>query len=150
MKTIFNSLIALLVFFMNSESFAGLKSGNDETSAKSSSSIPVSPRDWSSNSSETPEFLKFLKAKAAFVPVAEFVWGNPDEEVPVELKSDLRMVPVPSIVWDENSAEVPESIRLIKAKNAGVPMPAKIWTDKDLSNTEISILEGEKDRVNLK
>lgn len=125
MKTIFNSLIVLFVLFMNSESFANSKSVNDEINSKSVSYVPLSPRDWLNNTSEVPEYLKFVKAKTALVPVAEFVWGSPDEEIPAELISDLRMVPVSSINWEENITEVPENIRLIKAKFAKLPVPAK-------------------------
>lgn len=87
-----------------------------------------------------PEFLKFVKAKTALVPVAEFVWGSPDEEVPVELRSNLSMVPVASITWAESTTDIPESLRLIKAKLAKIPLPAKNWEDVDISAEEISLL----------
>lgn len=126
---------------MNTESFANSKYGNDEISSKHISYVPVSPRDWSSTDSEIPDYLRFVKAKTALVPLAEFVWGNPNEELPVELRSNLKSVHVPSIIWNDKISEAPESLRLIKAKYAKVQLPAKNWEDTDISAEEISLLQ---------
>lgn len=125
---------------MNSESFAKVKFDDHELNSKSISYVPVAPREWSNNDSDTPESLKFVKARTALVPQAECVWGNPEEEAPIELKSNLIMVPVPAIIWTENITDTPEDLRLIKAKLATVPIPAKNWEDSGISTDEISLL----------
>jgi len=143
MKTIVNTLIALFILFLNTESFSNVKSMDDNTIKGIHSNIPVSPRDWTANDLEVPETLKFIKAKYALVPLAEFVWGNPDEEVPAELAKNYRTfyVPVPAKVWDESAMEIPESLGFIKAKFALVPVPSKKWNDVEISTDEINQLK---------
>ncbi len=143
MKTILNTLIALFILLLNTESFSNVKNIDDNTLNGIHSNIPVSPRDWTANDLEVPETLKFIKAKYALVPLAEFVWGNPDVEVPAELAKDYRTfyVPVPAKIWDENSIEVPESLGFIKAKLALVQVPAKVWDSIEISADEISDLK---------
>ncbi len=144
MKTILNTIIALFIFFLNTESFASVKHMDDHSTNCMHSYVPVSPRNWSANDLEVPESLKFIKAKLALVPVAEFVWGNPDIEAPAELDKDYRTfyVPVPAKVWEETAInEVPESLRLIKAKFALVPVPTLIWESITISADEISELK---------
>jgi hypothetical protein len=141
MKTILNTLIALFILFLNTESFANVKNMDDHSTNCIHSFVPVSPRNWSANDLEVPENLKFVKAKLALVPVAEFVWGSPDEEAPAELAKDNRTfyVPVPAKVWEESPInDAPESLGLIKAKFALVPVPAKVWNNIEISADEIS------------
>jgi len=140
MKTILNTLIALFILFLNTESFANVKHMDDHSTNCMHSYVPVSPRDWTTNDFEVPENLKFVKAKLALVPVAEFVWGNPDAEVPAELAKDYRTfyVPVPAKIWEETAInEVPESLGRIKAKFALVPVPAKLFNGIEISADEI-------------
>lgn len=141
MKTILNTLIALFILFLNTESFANVKSMDEHSTNCMHSFVPVSPRDWQTTDLEVPENLKYVKAKNAFVPVAEFVWGNPDAEAPAELLNDYRtfIVPVPVKKWDEPAMnEVPESLSFIKAKFAMVPVPGKVWSDIEISADEIN------------
>lgn len=119
MKTILHTLIALLIALMNTESFSAEKYSSEKVNNR----IPVSARNWNDSAIETPENLKYVKAKYALVPVPEFVWGNAGESVPSELLR--RAVPVASKVWDDQSIEVPEGLDNIKAKFALVPVPAK-------------------------
>ena len=127
MKTIVHTLIALLVLFMNTESYASLGKPKNYRNNFIGSLVPMSPRNWEiTDDIEVPENLKFIKAKAALVPVAEFVMGNPDEAAPLELL--MAKVPVPSKSWDEELTEVPEGLQNIKAKYALVPVPARHYT----------------------
>ncbi len=144
MKTIVNTLIALFILFLNTESFSNVKTIDDHSINCNHSFIPVSPRDWQVNDLEVPENLKFVKAKNALVPVAEFVWGDPDAEAPAELLNDRRTVyiPVPAKIWDEPAIqEVPESLAAIKAKFALVPIPSHTWNSISISADELSELE---------
>ena len=143
MKTILNTLIALFILFLNTESFAKVKHMDDHSTNCMHSFVPVSPRNWTVNELDVPENLKFVKAKLALVPVAEFVWGNPDAEAPANLAKDYRTfyVPVPAKVWEETAInEVPENLGLIKAKFALVPVPARTWDVINISADEISEL----------
>ena len=143
MKTILNTLIALFIIFLNTESFSKEKVMDDHTKKSVKSYIPVSPRNWTIGDLETPDHLKFVKAKYALVPVAEFVWGNPYTEVPAELAKDYRTfnVPVPAKVWDEGAMEIPESLSLIKAIFALVPVPTRVWNNIGISADEINELK---------
>lgn len=143
MKTILNTLIALFILFLNTESFAKVKHMDDHSTNCMHSFVPVSPRNWTANDLEVPENLKFVKAKLALVPVAAFVWGNPDVDAPAELVKDYRTfyVPVPAKVWQENAVdEVPASLGQIKAKFALVPVPVRTWDATSISVDELSEL----------
>ncbi|SDM22347.1 hypothetical protein SAMN05421813_10811 [Daejeonella rubra] len=129
MKTIVHTLIALLVLFMNTESYAYSGKPNDYRNNFIGSLVPLSPRNWELNDIEVPENLKFIKAKTALVPVAEFVLGNPDEAAPIELL--MSTVPVPAKVWEEETTEVPEGLENINAKYALVPVPARHYVQDD-------------------
>ena len=140
MKTILNTIIALFILFLNTESFSNVKHMDDHSTNCMHSYVPVSPRDWTANELDVPENLKFVKAKSALVPVAEFVWGNSDAEAPAELAKDYRTfyVPVPAKVWEETAInEVPESLGFIKAKFALVPIPALTLDGITISADEI-------------
>lgn len=93
MKTLIHTLIALLILFMNTESYSSVGNLNDDRNINACSLIPVSPRNW-----------------------------------------------------DDAEAEVPESLRFIKAKYALVPVPAKVWTDIEISQDEFRDLGGNKDK----
>lgn len=129
MKTIVHTFIALLVLFMNTESYACSGKPNDYRNNFIGSLVPLSPRNWEINDIEVPENLKFIKAKTAFVPLAEFVVGSPDEAAPIELL--MAKVPVPSKSWEEESLEVPEGLQNIKAKYALVPIPSRYYSQDD-------------------
>ena len=127
MKTIVHTLIALLVLFMNTESYAYSGKPKNYRNNFIGYLVPTSPRNWEiTDDIEVPENLKFIKAKAALVPVAEFVMGNPDEAAPIDLL--MAKMPVLSKTWDEESIEVPEGLQNIKAKYALVPVPARHYT----------------------
>ena len=124
MKTILNTLIALFILFLNSESFANVKYMDDHSTNCMNSYVPVSPRDWTANDFEV-------------------VWGNPDAEAPENLAKDYRKfnVPVPAKVWEETAInEVPENLGLIKAKFALVPVPVQTRDGITISAEEISEL----------
>ena len=142
MKTLVHTLIALLILFMNTESYSSVRNLDDYRNINSCSLIPVSPRNWDDAQTDVPLNLQFIKAEPAMVPVAEFVWGKPDEAVPSELLKNR--VPVSAKTWDETAAEAPEELRFIKAKYALVPVPAKVWTDIEISQEEF------RERVEIK
>lgn len=144
MKTLIHTLIALLILFMNTESYSSVGNLNDYRNINACSLIPVSPRNWDDAEAEVPESLKLIKAKSAMVPVAEFVWGTPEEAVPSELLKN--MVPVSAKIWDEAAVETPEDLKFIKAKYALVPVPAKVWTDMEISQDEFRDLGGNKNK----
>lgn len=135
MKTLIHTLIALLILFMNTESYSSVRNPDDYRSVNAGSLIPVSPRNWVDAEAEVPLNLQFIKAKSPMVPVAGFVWGSPDEAVPSELLKNR--VPVPAKIWDEAGVETPEELKFIKAKFALVPVPAKVWTDIEISQDEV-------------
>lgn len=119
MKTIITTLITLLITLMNSESFSAEKYGSE----KGNNLVSVSARNWNDTAIETPVNLKYVKARYAMVPLAEFVWGSAGEAAPSELMKTI--MPVVSKVWDDQSIEIPEGLEAIKAKYALVPVPAK-------------------------
>ena len=130
MKTIVHTLIALLVLFMNYESYACSGKPRNYRNNFIGSLVPTSPRNWEiTDDIEVPENLKFIKAKTALVPVPEFVMGNPDEAAPLDLL--MAKVPLLSKSWDEESTEVPEGLQNIKAKYALVPIPSRYYAMDD-------------------
>ncbi len=144
MKTLIHTLIALLILFMNTESYSSVRNLDDYRNINASSMVPVSPRNWDDAETDIPLNLQFIKAKAAMVPVAEFVWGTPEEAVPSELLKNR--IPVSAETWDETAAEAPEELKFIKAKYALVPVPAKVWTDIEISPEEFREMAGNKDK----
>ena len=122
---------------MNTESYASSGKPNDYRNNFIGSLVPVSPRIWETTDIEVPENLKFIKAKTALVPVAEFIMGNPDEVAPIELL--MANVPVPAKVWDEETTEIPDGLQNIKAKYALVPVPARHY----LLDNSVPVIEDE-------
>jgi len=143
MKTIVHTLIALLVLFMNTESYAGSVKPNDYRNNFIGSLVPTSPRNWETIDIEVPENLKFIKAKTALVPVAEFIMGNPDEAAPIELL--MAKVPVPAKIWEDESTEIPEGLQNIKAKYALVPVPSRHYS----LNDSVPVIKDEIAPLNL-
>ena len=120
---------------MNSESFSAEKYGSE----KGNNLVPVSARNWNDTAIETPVNLKYVKARYAMVPLAEFVWGSPAEAVPSELLKTI--VPLASKVWNDQSIEIPEGLDTIKAKYALVPVPAKEIHSYPMDETVPAIAE---------
>jgi hypothetical protein len=50
-------------------------------------------------------------------------------------------VPVSPRDWSAGDFEVPENLKFVKAKLALVPVPAKAWTDIEISAEEVSELK---------
>lgn len=119
MKTL-NTLLTLSLLVIGSASFA---KADDET-ADRKSNVPAAPSVWESSAIETPEFLIYLKAKNAHVPVAEFVWGNPAEE-----PSTITMVPQAPFTLGDPADEAPQELEYIKAKFSLVPLAPFVWGD---------------------
>ncbi len=135
MKTILNTLIALLITLMNTESYSAEKYNSE----KGNNLVPVSARNWNDTAIETPDHLKNIKAKYAMVPLADFVWGSADEAAPSELLKTT--VPVASKVWDDQSIEIPVGLDSIKARYALVPVPAKDIYSYSIDETAPAIEE---------
>lgn len=74
MKTL-NTLLTLSILVISSASFAN----TDDKRAEKNSNVPTAPSVWESSQIETPELLKFIKAKNVFVPITDFEWGNPSD-----------------------------------------------------------------------
>jgi hypothetical protein len=92
---------------MNTESYACFGKPNDYRNNFIGSLVPLSPRIWEPTDIEVPENLKFIKAKTAFVPIAEFIMGSPDEAAPFELlmakvykisKLNMRLYQFPHVI----------------------------------------------------
>ena len=128
---------------MNTESYAGSGKPNDYRNNFIGSLVPTSPRNWETTDIEVPENLKFIKAKTAQVPVAEFILGNPDEAAPIELL--MSKVPVLAKIWEEESIEIPEGLQNIKAKYALVPVPTRYY----MLNDNAPVIQDEIAPINL-
>ncbi len=119
MKTL-NTLLALSLLVISTASFAA----TDDKRSEKNANVPVAPSVWESSEIETPELLKFLKAKNAYVPVAEFVWGNASET-----PANISMVPVAPFTFGDSTENAPEELAFIKAKSALVPVAPFTWGD---------------------
>ncbi|MES3018813.1 MAG: hypothetical protein V4721_13585 [Bacteroidota bacterium] len=119
MKTL-NTILTLSLLVVSTVSFAAVADkGSDNRN-----NIPLAPSVWSSAEIETPELLKYVKAKNAFVPVAEFVWGNASE-----IPANLSMVPVAPFTLGDSMDSAPEELAFIKAKSGLVPVAPFVWGD---------------------
>lgn len=81
---------------------------------------------------------KNKKNKNNAVAVAPFIWGGPEEDVPVELGSFTAIklqVPLAPFEWG-NPEDVPQAIETIKLKNVSVPVAPFILGNP---NEEISL-----------
>lgn len=124
MKAIIHTLITLLIVFMNTEVYSNVISPDDDKKTVKSSFVPLSPRNWDDMDLVVPENLKFIKAEFAQVPLAAFVWGNPDDKVPAELYIDqaITMIPIAPIVWDTIAPEGAQNIKSSKASMFGIEL----------------------------
>ncbi len=100
MKTIFALSTALLITLsLNTQ--AGNKS-SDLTNDLPKSMVAVAPFVWGSPDDQTPEDLRYVKARFAKVPVAPFVLGSPDDIIDsantIKGSKNLK-VPVAPFVW---------------------------------------------------
>jgi len=119
MKTL-NTLLTLSLLVIGTATFAN----TDDKVTEKNSNVPMAPSVWESSKIETPELLKFVKAKNAFVPVAGFVWGNPSET-----PANFLMVPVAPFTVGDSTEDAPEELAYIKAKSALVPVAPFVWGD---------------------
>lgn len=76
MKTLVHTLIALLILFMNTESYSSVRNLDDYRNINACSLVPVSPRNWDDAETDIPLNLQFIKAKYALVPVSAKVWTD--------------------------------------------------------------------------
>ncbi len=115
-----NTLSTLVLLLLSTLSFAN----EDGSKCVKNSSVPVTDYILEASEAEVPSGLKFLKAKSAFVPVAEFVWGNPSD-----VPSDLNQVPVPAYILEYEDEPAPIELAFVKAKSAFVPVAPFITGD---------------------
>ena len=85
MKTLITTISTLLIL-MSLGVQAEDNKRNRKKKNKTSSVVPVALFVWGNPDDPAPEELKLLKAKNALVPRAPFVWGNPEDPAPGELK----------------------------------------------------------------
>ncbi len=119
MKTL-NTLLTLSLLVIGTASFATA----DDKRTDKNSNVPMAPSVWESSEIETPELLKFVKAKNAFVPVAGFVWGNPSDA-----PANVLMVPVAPFTLGDPTEDAPEELAFIKAESTIVPVAPFVWGD---------------------
>lgn len=132
MKTIFVLSTALLFAFSVNTQAGNKKS--DSLNEVSKSMISPAPLVWGSPDDQIPEYLKFVKARFAKVPVAPFIWGSPDEIVEsVNSTKNLKnmKVPVAPFVWGTPEVGDIESLKNIRAKNADVPQAPFVLGNPD-------------------
>ncbi len=129
MKTL-NTLIAASLLVIGSAGFARADIHRSEKNLN----VPAAPSVWEASEIEAPEALKFLKAKSAFVPVAEFVWGNPSE-----VPASVTMVPVAPFTTGDSDESAPEGLAFIKAKSAFVPVAPFVFGEPIDAPAELSV-----------
>ena len=117
--TSLNTLITFSLLLLSTLSFA-----NEDESKSKKNSVPVAVFVWETSEAEIPSELRFLKAKSAFVPVTEFVWGNPSD-----VPAILNMVPIPAYILEDSNELVPQELAFVKAKSAFVPVAHFITGD---------------------
>ena len=125
MKTL-NTLLTLSLLVVSTASYA-ISDGNEKRSK-----VPTAPTVWENSEIEVPEVLKFIKAKNAFVPVADFVWGNPSEA-----PEKLSIIPLAPFVYGHSNEDVPEELGFVKAKFATVPVAPFVWGEASDEPVEI-------------
>ena len=106
---ILNAFLTASLLISNIAGFAN----SDGIASKKGATLPSAPGVWENSEIEIPQSLKFLKAKYAHVPVADFLWGNPSE-VPVH----LNMVPVAPFEIGNAMENAPKELDFIKARYA--------------------------------
>lgn len=129
MKTL-TTLLTFSLLALSTASFAV----SDDSSLEKKSNIPAAPSVWECDEIATPESLKFLKAKNAFVPVAVFFWGDSSEA-----PENVLMVPVAPFVYGEPTEKAPEELGLIKIRSAVVPVAPFVWGDVSTEPGELSV-----------
>lgn len=85
-----------------------------------SSLVPVAPFVWGDPETAAPDGIK-RKAKNALVPVAPFDWGSPEDANNIHEMRHL-LVPNAPFTFGEADADIPVGLKYIKAKNAKVPV----------------------------
>lgn len=128
MKTI-NTFLTLSILVLSTTSFAVADGIRSETK----SNVPIAPSVWGNAEIEVPESLKFIKAKNARVPLADFVWGDPSEE-----PANLLMVPLAPFVYGDSYEDVPQELNFVKGKFATVPVAPFVWGNPSDVPAEIS------------
>lgn len=129
MKTL-NTLLTLSLLVICKASFA-MTDGN---CSEKNTNVPVAPSVWEGSDIEAPESLKFLKAKNAYVPVANFVWGDPSES-----PTPTSLVAVAPSVYSDSLEKAPEELGFIKAKYALVPVAPFVWRTQSDVPVELSV-----------
>lgn len=98
--------------------------------------VPVAPFVWGDPETEAPDGIGRRKAKNALVPVAPFVWGSPED---ADNLTELRhlMVPNAPFSFGVPDADVPVGLKFVKAKNAKVPVAPFVWGDSEEAAPEL-------------
>ncbi|MEJ7693264.1 hypothetical protein [Daejeonella sp.] len=95
--------------------------------------ILVSALVFMSASVHADDFKKTRKNKNQAVAAAPFVWGDPAEDVPLELAAPdvaKMQVPVAPFVWG-SPEDVFQIVESIKLKNAAVPVAPFVFGSPD-------------------
>lgn len=127
MKTL-TTLLTLSLLALSTASYA-LSDGNEKRSK-----VPVAPNVWENSQIEVPESLKFLKAKNAYVPFADFTWGDPSGA-----PEQLLMVSLAPFVFGDSQEEAPEELGFIRAKYATVPVAPFVWGEASDEQVDITL-----------
>ncbi|SKB42822.1 hypothetical protein [Daejeonella lutea] len=83
-----------------------------------SATVSVAPFVWGDPEDAVPAELK--EVKKVMVPVAPFVWGSPEDAVNVTANNNMN-VPVAPFIYGNPNDDAPEGLASIKAVGALVP-----------------------------
>lgn len=82
------------------------------------------------------------------VASAPFILGSPDEPAPEELrllKAKNALIPVAPFIWGNASEDVPVFLNSVKAKNAKVPVAPFVFANPEETDLrELNSLSGKK------
>ncbi|WP_411274682.1 hypothetical protein [Daejeonella sp.] len=130
MKTLYTlTTIALIALSLSSKADDKIKN-REKTSV-----VPVAPFIWGDPETAAPDGIK-CKAINALVPVAPFVWGSPEDAHNI---TEIRhlLVPNAQFTFGEPDADIPVDLKFIKAKNAMVPVAPFVWGNSEEAAPEL-------------
>lgn len=129
MKTL-NTFIAASLIIVGSAGFASAHNGT----ADKNLNVPLAPGVWEESNIEVPESLKFIKARSASVPAAEFIWGDPSE-----VPASLVVVPSAPFIAGDSNESAPLHLAFVKAKSALVPTAPFVFGEPGDAPLELSV-----------
>ncbi len=93
-----------------------------------SNTVAVAPFVWGDPEDAAPIELKDVKT---LVPVAPFIWGSPEDSVNVLEMNNLN-VPLAPFIYGNPDADAPEGLAYIKAVGALVPVAPFVLGDPEM------------------